>query len=271
MGIADQKLFTDSVTALRGKLFPDWDEAIGALIRLAMFDMIPAVANIDNDSKDSLKLRLKGVNLNRFSFANTVATYREIGNYGLSLDDENYGRAYLGCTPLDPGEVQKTINIYLDMAKAAIAKNDVIYILAEGNTPTVECCGVVGVAWNPFLVDKRREKLGNSLISNLAAAAHYMLARYHVCAALATEAQMKTIIEGYDAAKRLSFKRDGNINTMAKTPGNPPFPVDYAISDWAFKGAADGEANRRKCNSKKTLPTVPTVDRKKYNIAESPF
>jgi hypothetical protein len=84
-----------------------------------------------------------------------------------------------------------------------------------------------------------------------------MLARFHVCAGKATIMQMQTVIDGYDAKKRIAIARgDKELKTMALTKGNRPFPPDFAIRDWAYKGATDGEVDRLRCNSKTSPPIV---------------
>ena len=106
----------------------------------------------------------------------------------------------------------------------------------------------------------QRRRPGSSLIANLAAAAHYMLARYHVCAAKAWPMQMKTIIDGYDEKKRtLIANGDRDMTSLALT-GNRPFPPDFAIRQWAYKGADDGELDRMRCNSKAIRSPVPDVN-----------
>jgi len=93
----------------------------------------------------------------------------------------------------------------------------------------------------------------------MAAAAHYMLSRYHVSAALATRAQMKIVIDGYDAKKRAVIALgDRQMRSMGVTD-NPPFPPDFAITKWAYKGADDGEADRIRCNANADLPIIPRV------------
>ena len=71
-------------------------------------------------------------------------------------------------------------------------------------------------------------------LSNLAAAAHYMLARFHVCAGKATIMQMKTVIDGYDAKKRIAINGgDKELKTIALAKESRPFPPDFAIKGWA--------------------------------------
>jgi hypothetical protein len=108
---------------------------------------------------------------------------------------------------------------------------------------------------------KLRQQPGNSLISNVATGAHYMLARYHVCSAKATPFQMREVIEGYDAKKRLVITGgDPEMKSMALT-GNRPFPPDFAIANWAVKGTVDGDMDRLRCNSNASRPLIaPTVN-----------
>jgi hypothetical protein len=63
------------------------------------------------------------------------------------------------------------------------------------------CCGPVAYAWLEVLVPQR-QMAGQSLITNKAAAAHYMLARYHVCAAKARVWQMKNTIMSAAAVRK---------------------------------------------------------------------
>jgi hypothetical protein len=113
-----------------------------------------------------------------------------------------------------------------------------------------------------ILVKKRRAFPRASLNANLAAAAHYMLARFHVCAALASNWQMDRVIEGYDNKNRQRIASgDRGLNSMALTPGNPPFPPDFAVTKWAKQGSVDGNADRIRCNPNADLPLlVPAVN-----------
>lgn len=262
MGIADQKQFIDAVAKAKGgpmSLFhdqlsysDDWVAAFGACNRLAMFDMLPAMAAVPPiDSGGSCLNWLvrvgveKGLGegaIKRITFAEDVVENREIEDQGLPNDQVNDAREFLGCTRLDDDGVRRFINDALGRAGTGGA-----------------CCQAVHDAWVPILVNQRRVP-GGSLISNLAAAAHYMLARYHVCAAKAYAWQMKVIIDGYDDNKRrLIAGGDRDLKQIALT-GNRPFPPDFAIRNWAYKGADDGEADRVKCNSKAIRPVIPDVN-----------
>lgn len=192
----------------------------------------------------------------RINWALWVVDGREIRDFGLPDDQVNDGREYLGCTRLDDAEVQKLIDGALSRAKVAVV-GDKAY---EGEP----CCGVLRYAWLKVLVPQRQEP-GKSLISNLAAAAHYMLARYHVCQAKASQWQMKAIVEGYDVKKRVAIARgDTELKSMALTT-NRPFPPDFAIANWAKNGAVDGEKDRLRCNSTASPPIIaPNVNQKEW-------
>jgi hypothetical protein len=216
-----------------------------------MLDLLPALESLD--PRDVIQLQTLEAQKNvigergakRTWFARNVVWGREIEDQGLPDDQVNDAREFLGCTRLDVGGVQQIINHALNTAGA----------LNSAGT----CCGAVGAAWSPILVNQRRLP-GASLIANLAAAAHYMLARYHVCAAKAAAWQMKIVIDGYDAKKRgLIADGDRDLKKIALT-GNRPFPPDFAIRNWANKGADDGEVDRLRCNSKAIRSVFPDVN-----------
>ncbi len=263
MGVSDQKQFTDAVAARgRGWLREDWTPAIHALNRLAMFDMLPALAAISQLQRDAAERHARDVvGLNaakRIMFANIVVRMREIPDWSGSVphDQINDGRQFLGCTRLDDAGVQRIIDDSLARARAAVPINP--------DYASEPCCGVFRYAWLRVLVPQRQAP-GGSLISNLAAAAHYMLARYHVCAAKATVRQMKIVVEGYDEKKRATIAHgDPDLKSMALT-ANRPFPPDFAIRKWSYKGAEDGERDRLRCNADKPVPWIaPTVNQREW-------
>lgn len=243
-------------------LTDDWKTAMHAGSRLAMFDLLPAMASLSDTNRRFLltdaprnpravlqppiiptadRRKVLGAAFERLVFAEAVVDRHEIEDHGLPLDQVNDGRAFLGCTPLDDDGVRRLIFDSLNRAKQI--------------NPGGACCQDVAKAWVPILV-KQRQVPGQSTISNLAAAAHYMLSRYHVCAALATPSQMKTVIDGYDSKKRLDIATgDVNLSGVGIT-SNRQFPPDFAIRDWAYKGADDGEADRLRCNSKASPPLI---------------
>jgi hypothetical protein len=245
----------------------DFTLAVRALSGMAMSDMLTALSSAGAANPQALsfgyldKFATEAAKLgpeagNRIRFAVGVVQDGEIMDFGLPLDEVNKGRKELGCTPLDDAVVQAEINLARNIGIREAP-------LDRRYKPEGTCCGPVAYAWLEVLV-KQRQMPGGSLITNKAAAAHYMLARYHVCAARARVWQMKTIINGYDARKRMVIKGgDRQMKALAIVPGNPPFPPDFAIAKWAYKGAEDGEQDRIKCNSKARQPIVaPIVDDK---------
>jgi hypothetical protein len=181
----------------------------------------------------------------RLVFAVSVIEYREIEDHGVPEDQVNDGRVFLGCTRLDEPGVWRAINDALVRARAA--------------NPAGSCCDADHDAWVPVLVQQRRAP-GASLVANLAAAAHYMLSRYHVCAAKATLKDMKRVIDAYDADKRVHIATgDRDLKGVALT-GNRPFPPDFGIRNWAYRGADDGEVDRLRCNPDAVRPIFPDVN-----------
>jgi len=232
-----------------------------------MFDMLPALAALTGDDRRFLLTdaarnprailsppiepssdRVSALGPGAFSrvvFAVTVIDRREIEDFGIPEDQVNDGREFLGCTRLDDDGVQQKINEALNTAR--------------GQLTTETCCNAIRHAWASVLVKQRRMVVGGkpaSLIANLAAAAHYMLSRYHVCDAKVFPSRMKIIIDGYDADKRLTIAAgDSKMKSVGLT-SNPPFPPDFGIRRWAYKGADEGEGDRMRCNSK-TWPSFP--------------
>lgn len=274
MGAADQKQFTDAVAkansrSLAHNLFvddtSDWVEALYALNRLAMFDMLPALEAIGFFDRNRLEnvegmKHVIGGGLKRIQAARHIVELREILDDGLPPEQVNDGREYLGCTRLDDDGVQKVIDEALNKARIAVA---------SGAEPLEACCGVYRHAlagrlpnhpteYDPnALVAKRRAYPNASLNANMAAAAHYMLARYHVCAAKATPFQMNIVVEGYDEKKRRAIASgDRELKTIALSANNRPFPPDFAIRNWAKKGSADGDVDRLRCNGNASPPVL---------------
>jgi hypothetical protein len=279
MGSADQKQFTDAVAKAKAAGHIDfmgdpsatgdpWVAAVNLCNRLAMFDMLPALKAIStNNAVDLEFLTAVEVNRNligdkstqRIMFAVTVVERLEIEDRGLDIAQVNDGREFLGCTRLDNAAVQHIIDDTLNKAR----------ILIAADKTADQCCGAYAKAWagklpnHPTeydpncLVAQRRAYKNASLNSNLAAAAHYMLARYHVCSAKAAPWQMNTVIDGYDEKKRIAIgKGDRDLKTIALTSDNRPFPPDFAIRGWAQTGAADGAVDRTRCNSSASAPLL---------------
>jgi len=224
MSVIDEQRFKDAVSQAKdkgsqgliiddryasafGSIRDEWVAALHALNRLAMFDMLPALEAITFDDRRWLiwveqnKHVIGEGALKRIASAKFIVENREIADHDLLEDQVNDGREFLGCTRLDNAGVQKIIDSALNQARAAIQNGVKGTEWATLGGTANRCCGVVRAAWFPILVGQRRVP-GASLNSNLAAAAHYMLARFHVCAAKATKRQMNLIIEAYDEKKR---------------------------------------------------------------------
>ena len=261
MSVADQQQFTDAVRtanaggilSLTAKLKP----AVQTLARLAMSDMLPALSSVSSIDRDNVIRVAQDVAddnaRKRINWATWVVQGREIRDYGLPPDEVNDGREFLGCSRLDDAGVRRKID-------DALARAGIEYSRYEP-FKSDSCCGAVAYAWTKVLVEERRAYPGASLVSNVAAAAHYMLARYHVGAAKATQLQMKAIILAYDVKKRMVIAGgDPEMRSMALT-ANRPFPPDFAVTNWAIKGTEEGETDRLRCNSKASQPLIaPTVN-----------
>lgn len=265
MSDKDRLAFADAVAKAKSAwVLQDWEPAVHAASRLAMPDMLVALSAISESDREMLLRNAEALFLparkpafDRIEFAAGVIDRGEIYDLGLPEDQVNDGREFLGCSRLDDKGVQNTITDALTQATVMI--NGKQKGTEWANTPgdANQCCGSTQVAWLRVLVVKRREFAGASLISNVAAAAHYMLARFHVGAGLATIMQMKTVIDGYDAKKRLKIAMgDKELKSMALTKGNRPFPPDFSIRTWAYQGATDGEVDRLRCNSKSKPPLI---------------
>ena len=253
MSVMDQKQFLDFAHQASSIFLPDvedWAPAVRALNQLAMFDMLPALCATSPLERWMLTQHatqfVGPVAARRIAWALKVIVGREIED-GLSPDQANDGRVYLGCTRLDDTGVRQIINDSLTQARAAVQGN-----AAYSSQP---CCGQFSYAWVKVLVPRRRVP-GASLTSNLAAAAHYMLARYHVCSAKATVRQMAVVVDAYDAKKRVAIAHgDADLKSIGLT-GNRPFPPDFAVRDWADKGAREGERDRLRCNTSQAPPLI---------------
>lgn len=138
--------------------------------------------------------RLSDISFRRIQFAFAVVEQREIRDFQLPEEQVNDGRVFLGCTPLNDDEVRRLVRQTLDEANAAIRAGESGTEWATLAGDQYSCCGAARFAWH-ILVKKRRAFPRASLNANLAAAAHYMLARFHVCVALASTWQMDRVID----------------------------------------------------------------------------
>ncbi|MCL2384612.1 MAG: hypothetical protein FWC84_02115 [Alphaproteobacteria bacterium] len=275
MGAADQQRFLDEWKKL-GFFFPDTGPALKILAGLTMPDMIRALQALTSSDQGTVysasllhgsAIGVPGVN--RIAFAYYVVNKFEIVDLGISLDEVNDGREALGCTRLDDKGVQGEIDRLMIGARKGIAAKDPDYtrFLNGLEGAAIGCCGAVRAAWL-HAANYDRTMPRASLIANLAAAAHYLLARAEVCAAHASSGQMKIIIDGYDTKKRITISLgDVHLDSMAQVAGNPPFPPDFAVRAWAYKGADHGEADRSTCNKDASPPWIsPKVGGNEWGI-----
>ncbi len=107
------------------------------------------------------------------------------------------------------------------------------------------CCGQVTVGFREL--QRRRQVPGASLDLDLAAAEHYLFARYLICMGMVGPFQMRALILGYDIKKWIDSAR-GRPNAMATTD-NPVSPRDPGVVRWAIQGMDDGIADHARCNS----------------------
>jgi hypothetical protein len=240
---------------------PSWREAVDALSRLAMFDMLPALASVTLNDRGNVQAQasqqLVPDAFDRICFARFVVEQREISDFGIPAEQVNDGRQYLGCTRMDDSDVQAEITAALSLARTQL---QTIPILRKYDDDEVPQCRILRKAWG-LLAAKRKEGTGASLISDVAAAAHYMLARYHVGSAKASWNNMKLAIEGYDVKKRQKIAQgDPDLQSMAITTGNRPFPPDFALRAWASTGADDGFKDWCRYNKKVSPPLFTTLD-----------
>lgn len=258
-------IIDDLYTTWYGSPKDEWVPALHAINKLAMYDMLPALEAITFEERQWLiwaeqnKHVIGDASLKRIMAARFIVEHREIADHGLPEDEVNDGRQYLGCTRLDKVGVQQAIDAALARAKVAIANGEPGTEYATLGSAECQCCGEIRVAWTPILVHQRRVP-GASLIANLAAAAHYMLARFHVCSGKASKWGMDRTVDGYDEKKRGAISNgDRDLRSMALT-GNRPFPPDFAIRSWAYKGAEDGEVDRLRCNPNADVNWIPDVN-----------
>ncbi len=241
MGGKDLQDVKDAVAKAKSAMvFQDWKPVVHAVSRLAMPDMLKAIDALSPSDREMLlrnALAMFGntLSFHRIEFAAGVINNREIYELGLPDDQVNDGREFLGCTRLDDSGVLSAIQDALNKAPAVIRSGEKGTEWASLAGEANQCCGVDFVAWKPILVDQRRAP-GASLVSNLAAAAHYMLARFHVCAGKSTVSQMRTFVDGYrfEKADRHHARRQGAEVDGAH--GEPAFPAGLRHPQLGLQG-----------------------------------
>jgi hypothetical protein len=112
------------------------------------------------------------------------------------------------------------------------------------------CCGKVEVGFRNLQAARRVR--GASLDLELAAAEHYMFARFMVCTGTVSAMQMRALVIGYDIKKWIDRAR-GNPNAAATT-GNPVSPPNKHVVRWGLKGVVDGQTDHDRCNKDASPP-----------------
>lgn len=128
--------------------------------------------------------------------------------------------------------------------------------LANNGWEHDKCCGSIHDAFRSL--QEHRQKRGNSLDLNYAAAEHYLFARWMVCSGEVSSTQMKVLVAGYDAKKWLDSKR-GSPNREAVT-ANPVSPPSWEVMCWGLKGCDEGGADKLRCNPSADPPLWRPVD-----------
>src|SRR5262249_26267549 len=107
------------------------------------------------------------------------------------------------------------------------------------------CCGQVEVAFRSL--QSARRVPGASLDIDLAAAEHYLFARFMVCRGAVSAVQMRALVIGYDAKKWIDRAR-GDPNATATT-SNPVSPPALEVVRWGLAGVNEGSSDHDRCNA----------------------
>jgi hypothetical protein len=112
------------------------------------------------------------------------------------------------------------------------------------------CCGKTELGFRNLQAARRVP--GASLDMDLAAAEHYLFARFMVCTGTVSAMQMRAFVVGYDIKKWIDRVR-GNSNAAATT-GNPVSPPDRGVVRWGLQGVVDGQTDHDRCNKAVSPP-----------------
>ena len=91
-----------------------------------------------------------------------------------------------------------------------------------------------------------RNTAGNSADESLAAAEHYLFARFMVSNAVVSENQMIIMVLGYDGVKAIAQTNSYTEKAMRHNPARPTSEVSMDSVAWGLKGASDGKADHAK-------------------------
>jgi len=118
------------------------------------------------------------------------------------------------------------------------------------------CCGQVEVAFRSLQTTRRLP--GRSLDLDLAAAEHYLFARFMVCTGTVSGTQMRILVVGYDAKKWIDRAR-GKPDSEATT-GNPVSPPDSDVVRWGLTGVNEGASDHDRCNASVSPPVWRSLE-----------
>lgn len=90
-----------------------------------------------------------------------------------------------------------------------------------------------------------RNGAGDASDESLAAAEHYLFARYMVSNAIVSDTQMQVMVLGYDGVKALAQTNGYTERAMRHNKDRPTSKVSAASVAWGMKGCEDGEADRQ--------------------------
>lgn len=99
-----------------------------------------------------------------------------------------------------------------------------------------------------------RNGAGDSADESLAAAEHYLFARYMVSNAVVSENQMNLMVLGYDGIKAIAQTNSTLERAMRHNPLRPTSRISVSSVMWGLQGVTDGEADRRQFNPNATVP-----------------
>jgi len=99
-----------------------------------------------------------------------------------------------------------------------------------------------------------RNSAGDSTDESLAAAEHYLFARYMVSNTVVSKTQMVAMVLGYDGVKAVAQTNRYTEAAMRHNPVRATSKVSAASISWGLKGADDGEKDRAKYSPGASVP-----------------
>jgi hypothetical protein len=99
-----------------------------------------------------------------------------------------------------------------------------------------------------------RNSAGDSTDESLAAAEHYLFARYMVSNSIVSENQMIIMVVGYDGVKAVAQTNSYAERAMRHNPDRATSKVSTASVAWGLIGASDGETARLEFNPGGEVP-----------------